>query len=1007
MSTPVRIPADVDRPDRLIGPFTARQLAVLAVTALLLYLAWTATREVIAPAVFIAAAVPIGAVAATLVLATRDGMSADRLLLTALRHRLRPRRLVAAPEGIASPPRWVTRAAGRRQQPHTPQPLSASELQLPGQITGNSGIGVVDLGSDGLAVIAAAGTVNLALRTPEEQDSLVAQLGGWLHTLRQPVQILLRSTRLDLNDQLGRLRESVGQMSPELAAAAHGHADHLEALAASKDLMHRQVLLVWRESLDLPTTGDSLGGPSPVAMLGWLISGQRRARRELSEAARRAAESRLLRRVHEATDLLAPMGVTVTPLDDLQATAVVTGACNPGSLVPSSADIAGPHTVVTTTGGEHTNLEIAPTDDTTGATTPQRGLFTRAGRRTPGTAGGFGPDSLEIGACHLEVGSRWVATLAVTGYPREVTAGWLAPLVSHPGRLDVAVHVDPIDPVTAASRLRRQLARLESSRMHDAGYGRRTDPLVEVAAEDAADLSARVARAEARLFRVGLYLTVHASSETELVDEVAAVRALAASLLVDTCPLSYRSTQGWVSTLPLGLDLVRLRRTFDTNALAAAFPFSSPQLPVGDPAHAASPEGVLYGRDAAAGLVFVDRFGAEADNHNAVVLGRSGAGKSYFVKTEILRSMFRGIEQVIIDPEDEYRTLTEAVGGTYIHLGAPGIRLNPFDLEVHTRPDGRRTAPSDALNRRKLFCHTIIAVLLGEQTAAQRATLDTAVTATYTSAGITDDPATWTQPAPTLGMLREQLTALGSAVADDLAAGLSPFVGQGAFAGLLDGPTTVSPDAAMVTYSLRELPDELKTVGTLLVLDATWRRVAAPAGRRPRMVTVDEAWLIMRQPAGAQFLFRAAKSFRKYWAGLTVATQDCADVLGTDLGKAIVSNAATQILLHQAPQAIDEVAGAFKLSDGERQFLLSAARGQGLLALGTDRAVFAAMASPEEHALITTDPSELADTTYSSKTEFDLADPLLANGDTDGPRAGEEDSYGEDDGDVYVDVQAA
>ncbi|WP_280489263.1 PrgI family protein [Nocardia carnea] len=1008
MSTPVRIPADVDRPDRLIGPFTARQLAVLAVTALLLYLAWTATREVIPPAVFVAAAVPVGAVVATLVLATRDGLSGDRMLLAALRHRLRPRRLVSAPEGIVSPPRWVTRAAGRGSKPQVPQPLSAKALQLPESITSNSGIGVVDLGPDGLAVIAAAGTVNLALRTPEEQDSLVAQLGGWLHTLRQPVQILLRSTRLDLSGQLGRLRESVGEMSPELAAAAHGHADHLEGLAASEDLLHRQVLLVWREPLDLPTTGDSLGGPSPVAMLGWLASGRRRARRELSGAARRAAESRLLRRVHEATDLLAPMGVTLTPLDDLQATAVATGACNPGRLVPSSADIAGPYTVITTTGGEQTRDEVAPVADTAPTTTPQRGLFGPRGRRNPGGVSEFGPDSLAIGARHLEVGSGWVATLAVTGYPREVTAGWLAPLLSHPGRLDVAVHVDPVDPVTAASRLRRQLARLESSRMHDAGYGRRTDPLVEVAAEDAADLSARVARAEARLFRVGVYLTVHAGSEAELADEVAAVRALAASLLVDTCPLSFRTTQGWVSTLPFGLDLVGLRRTFDTNALAAAFPFSSPQLPVGDPAHAASPEGVLYGRDAAAGLVFVDRFGAEADNHNAVVLGRSGAGKSYFVKTEVLRSLYRGIEQVIIDPEDEYRTLTEAVGGTYIHLGAPGIRLNPFDLEVHTRTDGRRTAPSDALTRRKLFCHTVIQVLLGEQTPAQRATLDNAVTATYTRAGITDDPATWTRPAPTLGMLCEQLAALGSAVADDLAAGLSPFVGDGAFAGLLDGPTTVSPDGAMVAYSLRELPDELKTIGTLLVLDATWRRVADPAGRRPRMVTVDEAWLIMRQPAGAQFLFRAAKSFRKYWAGLTVATQDCADVLGTDLGKAIVSNAATQILLHQAPQAIDEVAGAFKLSDGERQFLLSAARGQGLLAIAsTDRAVFASLASPEEHALITTDPSELADTVNSGKDGVDLTDTLIA-GDTEDTGAGNEDGYDEDDGDdAYVDVQAA
>ncbi|UGT58677.1 hypothetical protein LTT85_25575 [Nocardia asteroides] len=194
-----------------------------------------------------------------------------------------------------------------------------------------------------------------------------------------------------------------------------------------------------------------------------------------------------------------------------------------------------------------------------------------------------------------------------------------------------------------------------------------------------------------------------------------------------------------------------------------------------------------------------------------------------------------------------------------------------------------------------------------------------------------------------------------------MAAGLHPYTGQGAYAGLIDGPTTTEPEGAMIVFSLRELPDELKTIGTLLVLDATWRRVSNPGQRRPRMITVDEAWLLLRQPAGAAFLFRAAKSFRKHWAGLTVATQDCADVCSTELGRAIISNAATQILLRQAPQAIDEVATAFYLSDGEQQFLLSAARGSGLLAVGgTDRAVFGSLASPTENALITTDPGELA-----------------------------------------------
>ncbi|WP_174186694.1 PrgI family protein [Nocardia barduliensis] len=961
MTTTVRIPADVERSDRLLGPFTARQLAILAATAPLLYSAWIATRAVVAPLVFLAVVVPIAAVVTVAILTRRDGLPADLLLVAAIRHHARPRHLVTESEtGALAAPTWVTdRATRGRPRPPVPATLTAEGLRLPKSVTpGGGGVGVIDLGGDGLAVVAVAGTLNLALRTPAEQDSLVGQLAGWLHTLRQPVQILIRSARLDLSAHLASLHSAALDMSPDLAAAAHDHAAHLSELAAGEDLTRRQVLLVWREPLDTPAA------TAPGARL----FGGGRARRGLSAAARRGAESRLLRRMTEAADVLAPLGITVTALDDLQAAAVLSACCNPDALVSPAADVVGRNAIVTSAAG-FADTDTVPTDPFALDT-------------------GFAPESLTIGTRHLEIGSDWAATLAVTGYPREVTAGWLAPLLSHPGRVEVAVHIDPVDPVTAATRLRHQLARLESSRMHDASRGRLSDPQVDVAVEDAAELSARVARAEARLFRVGVYLTVHAHTEAELADEVAAVRALAASLLVDTCTLSYRAAQGWATTLPLGLDLIRVLRTFDTAALAAAFPFDSPQLPVADPVRAARPEGVLYGRDAASGLLFVDRFAPEAHNHNMVVLGRSGAGKSYLVKTEILRSLYRGIEQVVIDPEDEYRRLAEAVGGIHIRLGA-GQRLNPFDLEIHTRADGRRTAPSDALNRRKLFLHTLVQVLLGVQTSEQRAALDTALAATYTTAGITDDPATWTRPAPILSGLRDQLARLDSPAAGELAAALHPFVGGGAYAGLLDGPTTTDPKGGLVVFSLRDLPEELKTIGTLLVLDATWRRVSSPADRRPRMVTVDEAWLLMRQPAGAQFLFRAAKSFRKHWAGLTVATQDCADVLSTELGRAIVSNAATQILLRQAPQAIDEVAAAFRLSDGEQQFLLSAARGSGLLAVGgTDRAVFGSLASPTENALITTDPSELATTSDTGDTDIDIDQlpplaPLTEHGDTE------------------------
>ncbi len=989
-----RIPADVDRPDRLVGPFTARQLAILAALAAVMYLVWTATRSVVPAPVFVVVAIPLGTAVAVTALTTRHGLSGDQLLLAAIRHRTRPRHLVSAPEGIGKVPRWLTaRAAGKQPGPRA---LSSEAVALPEAVSpGGDGIGVIDLGADGLAVIAAAGTVNLALHTPEEQDSLVAQLGRWLHSLSQPVQILLRSTRLDLTGHINGLRTAAEGMSPELATAAIDHADHLTGMAREELLLRRQVLLVWRETLDLPTgSGPSLTGPSSTAIASWVLGGRRRARRQLSDAARRAAESRLQRRVSEATDLLAPLGITVTALDHDQATSVLTSATHPGSLVPDTAD----------TDDHHRDEGIQIGD----AETSKNRVFGRGVRTGGRGAAGFAPESLTIGARHLEVGAGWVATLTITGFPREVGPAWLAPLLSHPGRLDVAVHIDPVDAVTAAARLRKQLARLESSRSTDFGNGRLADQQVEVAVEDATDLSSRIARGQGRLFRTGVYVTVHADSEAELADEVAAVRALAASLLIDTCPLTYRAAQGWTSTLPLGIDPVKVRRTFDTDALAAAFPFNSPQLPAADPV-ANRPAGVLLGRDAAGGLMFWDRFAPEVHNHNAIVLGVSGSGKSYLLKAELLRSLHRGIENIVIDPEDEYRRLSDAVGGTYVHLGAKGVRLNPFDLEIDLHPDGHRAAPADAFTRRKLFAHTVIAVILGQQTPTQRALLDTALTAAYSSVGITDDPATWVNPAPTMSILREQLLALDSAVGTDIAAALAPYTGTGAFAGLLDGPTTTVPDGGLVVLSLRELPEELKTIGTLLALDVTARRVANPATRRPRQVTVDEAWLLMRQPIGAEFLLKAAKSFRKSWAGLTVATQDCADVLSTDIGKAIVANSATQILLRQASQAIDEVAGAFKLSDGERTMLLSAGRGVGLLSTGSHRAAFATLASSVENELITSDPNEIAatDASVDENDYVSLSDHVIDDTDTPEVSPTEPVDDGPSGEDVYIDLRDA
>ena len=582
---------------------------------------------------------------------------------------------------------------------------------------------------------------------------------------------------------------------------------------------------------------------------------------------------------------------------------------------------------------------------------PRRQGRTRTGRADSAAelAAVVGPAAVDVAPRHLHAGDGYTATTAMTGYPPELALAWPDILLSWPGRLDFAQHIEPIPAASAAAKLRTQRARLESARRLDFDKGRLGDPATDAAAEDAADLADRVARGASRLFRAGHYLCVHAPTEDELVEAVAEVRAAASSVLLDTQPATWRQLQGWTATLPLGVDSLRMRRVFDTDALAAAFPLASADLPAPLPGDTVAPGGVLYGLNTASnGVVWWNRWAQE--NHNSVVLARSGAGKSYLVKCEVLRSLYDRVTVCIIDPEDEYLRLAEAVGGTAIQLGAPGIRINPLDI-----PAGDRRP--DALTRRALFLHTLVAVLLGEQPPpGERAALDKAITATYAAAGINNDPNTWTRPAPLLRDLTDTLQAGADSAASTLAARLSPWA-TGSFRDLFDGPTTFRPRGHLVVWSTRQLADELRAPGMLLALDSIWRDVdtdgltgrSRPEGRR--LVVVDEAWTLLKDSEGAKFLHRLAKAARKRRAGVAVVTQDAADLLGSDLGQAVIANAATQILMRQAPQAIDLIADTFALTGGEARMLLAAGRGEALLLAGSHRVAFQTVASAREHQL--------------------------------------------------------
>jgi type IV secretory pathway VirB4 component len=574
-------------------------------------------------------------------------------------------------------------------------------------------------------------------------------------------------------------------------------------------------------------------------------------------------------------------------------------------------------------------------------------MLSRRGHHVAAAEGGslLGPAALALEHDRVRIGERWRASFAVTGYPHEVGRGWLAPLLHAARDADVSLHIEPVPPQVAADRLRRQRARLESTRRLEAERGRLSDPTVAAAAEDAADLASRLARGESKLLRSGLYLAVSASSRAELDERIERLRAICASLLLHVVPASFRPLEGWLSTLPLGLDRLRLRRAFDTEALAASFPFAA-----ADPS--ADPDGILYGLASSGAPLLLDRFARE--NYNSVLLARSGAGKSYLAKLEALRLLFEGVQVFVLDPEDEYRRLCHAVGGVYLPLaGERSVTLNPLDLATA----GSRTA----LAERTLFLAELVELLLGNLASEELPVLERAVRACYAGAGISDEPATHARPAPLLTNLVRALSADG-AVGASVASRLEPYA-SGSHSSLFARPSSAQPDGQLVCFSLRGLPERLKPPALLLCLDAIWRSLEGPL--RKRCVLVDEAWLLMREPAGAKFLYRLAKSARKRWCGLTTVTQDAGDLLASELGQSVIANAATQVLLRQAPQAIDRIAEAFHLSDGERRYLLSCPTGSGLLLLasahGEERVPLKVVASEVEHRLVTSDPAELAE----------------------------------------------
>lgn len=570
------------------------------------------------------------------------------------------------------------------------------------------------------------------------------------------------------------------------------------------------------------------------------------------------------------------------------------------------------------------------------------------------------PPSLEFSGDHVRIGTRFARTLYVYGYPRQLFTGWLSPIINLDEIIDLSMFIYPVESQVVLNNLKRKVSQLEASYAINQEKGRVRDPALEAQIMDAEELRDKLQVGEERFFRFGLYLTLYADSLDDLKQIQRKVEGIFGQSLVYTKPASMQTEPAFNSTLPVAQDQLQIHRNMNTGALSTSFPFTSAEL--------SRNEGVLYGINRHNnGLVLFDRFSLE--NANMVVFAKSGAGKSFAIKLEALRSLMLGTEVLVIDPEDEYKALSDAVGGSYLRLSlASDTRLNPFDLpQVLDSEDA-----DNALRANIITLHGLLRLMMGGAlpqvqgaqgtaqvsplTPAEDADLDVAIINTYAKAGITNDPLTHGATPPTMNDLFNTLNEM-SGNGPALAQRLRKYT-TGTFAGIFSEQSNVNLYNKFVVFNIRDLEDELRPVGMYIVLNYIWNKVKAD--KRKRILIVDEAWQLMKYEDSANFMFSLAKRARKYYLGLTTISQDVDDFLSSRMGRAVVANSSLQLLLKQAPSSVDLVGETFKLTSEEKARLTQFPVGEGLFFAGLNHVVMRILASQTEAQLISTNPQALA-----------------------------------------------
>ncbi len=552
------------------------------------------------------------------------------------------------------------------------------------------------------------------------------------------------------------------------------------------------------------------------------------------------------------------------------------------------------------------------------------------------------PASFKINVDHIKVNKKLASTLFIYTYPRYLQTNWLSPIINMDVTFDLAIFIHPIGTAEILKNLKKTVTQIQSRVSMEEEKGMVRDPMLETAYQDVESLRDDLMQGTEHFFQFGLYITVYADNKKDIAQVETKIESMLETKLIYAKPATMQMDDGFVSTLPLGSDRLSVGNNMNTSPLSTAFPFVSSDL--------TSNQGILYGINRHNNsLILFDRFSME--NANVVIFAKSGAGKSYAVKLEILRSLMMGTEVITIDPEDEYKHLCETVGGTFIRISLSSKHhINPFDLPPVTGDE----SGADILRSAVTNIAGLLKVMLGNITAKEDAILDKAIAETYAIKDITPDADFAKMTPPTMQDLETVLESMEGA--KDLAIKIKKYT-EGSFAGFLNHHTNIEIENELIVFNIRDMEEELRPVAMYLVLHHIWTLIRAK--RKKRILVVDEAWWMMQHEDAASFLFAIAKRCRKYYMGLTTITQDVTDFLGSRYGKPIVTNSSVQLLLKQSPAAIKMVVETFFLTDEEKFLLLESNVGEGIFFAGSKRAAIKIVASYSEDQVITSDPAQL------------------------------------------------